>query len=184
MSDLSALAGPPTLRTKLPPAPSPARVETAPASLPDTLTDTLTDAIEAAETGPLGTRPGLLRMFRFAVIGSAGFVWDTGTTYATKGLIGLLPAALLAFVVAASVNWVANRLWTFRDRACVGSLARQWLLYMAANSLGFLLNRGTFTALVIASATCRDHPVIALAAGVVAGLGANFGLAHKVVFKG
>ncbi len=153
------------------------------ATLPDALVHTLNDAIVAAETGPLPARPGLTRLFRFAAIGSLGFVWDTLTTYATRHLIGLLPAALLAFVVAASLNWVANRLWTFRDRPCEGGLLRQWALYMAANSLGFLLNRGTFTALVLVFATCRAHPVIGLAAGAVAGLAANFGLSHRVVFR-
>ena len=152
-------------------------------ALPETMSGALAGAIQAAETGPLPARPGLTRMFRFGVIGSFGFVWDTATTYATKGLIGLLPAALLAFVVAATLNWVANRLWTFRDRTCHRSLARQWLLYMAANSLGFLLNRGTVAFLVLSSATCRAEPVIALAAGAVAGLAANFSLSHRLVFR-
>ena len=156
---------------------------TLPGTMSEALVDTLSGAIAAAETGPLPARPGLTRLFRFGVIGSFGFVWDTATTYATKGVIGLLPAALLAFVVAATLNWVANRLWTFRDRTCHRSLARQWLLYMAANSLGFLLNRGTVAFLVLSSAMCRSAPVIALAAGAVAGLAANFSLSHRVVFR-
>jgi putative flippase GtrA len=149
----------------------------------DSFAHTLGDAIVAAETGPLPARPGLSRLLRFAAIGSLGFVWDTATTYATRPLIGLLPAAMLAFVVAASLNWLANRLWTFRDCRCAGGVLRQWALYMAANSLGFLLNRGTFAALVLAVPACRAHPVIALAAGAVAGLGANFGLSQRVVFR-
>lgn len=183
MSDLSTLPG---HRTQRPSSQHPAAVASGACveMIPASLAPSLADAIEAAEAGPLGTTPAFTRLFRFAAIGSAGFVWDTATTYATKELIGLLPAALLAFVVAASLNWMANRFWTFRDRRGGGSLFRQWLLYMAANSLGFLLNRGTFTVLVVEFAACRAHPVIGLAAGAVAGLGANFGLAHKVVFKG
>ena len=154
-----------------------------PGTVSEALVETLSGAIAAAETGPLPARPGLTQLFRFGVIGSLGFVWDTATTYATRGLIGLLPATLLAFVVAATLNWVANRLWTFRDRTCHRSLVRQWLLYMAANSLGFLLNRGTVAFLVLSSATCRAEPVVALAAGAVAGLLANFSLSHRLVFR-
>lgn len=141
------------------------------------------EAIEAAETGPLGRAPGLTRLFRFAAIGSLGFVWDTGTVYATRGLLGLLPATILAFFVAASLNWLANRLWTFRDRRDGGSLLRQWALYMAANSLGFVLNRGTVAILVLSWTICREEPVLALAAGAFAGLAANFSLAHRYVFR-
>ncbi len=167
-----------------PPVHGAARPQTAfSAALPETVAEALAGAIEAAETGPLPAHPGLTRLFRFGVIGSLGFVWDTATTYAAKGLIGLLPATLLAFVVAATLNWVANRLWTFRDRPCHRSLFRQWLLYMAANSLGFLLNRGTVALLVLSSATCHARPVIALAAGAVAGLAANFSLSHRMVFR-
>lgn len=175
---------PPAFGSTLPPAAFAALPQPGfSAALPETMADALAGAIEAAETGPLPARPGLTRLFRFGVIGSLGFVWDTGTTYAAKGLIGLLPATLLAFVVAATLNWVANRLWTFRDRSCHRSLFRQWLLYMAANSLGFLLNRGTVAFLVLSSAFCHARPVIALAAGAVAGLAANFSLSHRVVFR-
>ena len=184
VSDLTAHARPATMtQTAFGKAAPAAFAGALPEVVTGALAETLSGAIAAAETGPLPARPGLTRLFRFGTIGCLGFVWDTGTTYAAKGLIGLLPATLLAFVVAATLNWVANRLWTFRDRSCNRSLARQWLLYMAANSLGFLLNRGTVAFLVLSSAMCRAEPVVALAAGAVAGLAANFSLSHRVVFR-
>ena len=140
-------------------------------------------AIEAAEIGPFGDRPSLPQFLRFGVVGCLGFVWDTSTVYLTRGTLGLLPAMMVGFVVAATMNWAANRLWTFRHAAGGGNLLRQWAFYMVANSLGFVLNRGTASALVLAFVACRAQPVLALAAGAGAGLAANFILSQRFVFK-
>ena len=140
-------------------------------------------AINAADIGPFGDRPSLPQFLRFGIVGSLGFIWDTSTVYLTRDLLGLLPAMMLGFFVAATLNWAANRLWTFRHALGDGSLVRQWALYMAANSMGFALNRGTASALVLAFAACRAQPVIALAAGAGAGLAANFVLSQRFVFK-
>ena len=140
-------------------------------------------AIEAAETGPFGSKPSLPQFLRFGVVGCVGFVWDTSTVYLTKASIGLMPAILLAFLVAATLNWALNRAWTFRHAPCDHSLPRQWALYMAANSLGFVLNRGTAYSLVLMSGVCRSQPILALAAGAGAGLFANFVLSQRFVFR-
>ncbi len=140
-------------------------------------------AIEAVETGPFGAKPSLPQFLRFGVVGALGFVWDTSTVYLTRATIGLMPAIMLAFLVAATLNWALNRAWTFRHTPCVHSLARQWALYMVANSLGFVLNRGTAAILVTAFVACREQPVLALAAGAGAGLAANFILSQRFVFR-
>lgn len=143
----------------------------------------LSAAIDAAERGPLGRAPGIERIARFGVIGCFGFVWDTSTVYLARAVIGLVPAILLGFFVAVTLNWVANRLWTFRDCADRSPLLRQWALYVAANALGFVLNRGTAMLLVLSVPLCHAVPVIALAAGAIAGLGANFTLSQLIVFR-
>lgn len=116
------------------------------------------------------------------MVGTLGFVWDTATVYAASPWIGLYAAGLVAYLVACTLNWLLNRLWTFRGHAHTGAL-RQWALFVASNSGGFVLNRGTFFALVAGVPLCRSVPVLAVAAGSLAGMFANFAAASRVVFR-
>ncbi len=122
------------------------------------------------------------QFLKFGAVGAVGFVFDTATVYATRGLIGIYGAGLLAYAVAASVNWALNRVWTFRGRGGTGAAHRQWLLFLAANLAGFALNRGTFAILVTFVPLCAAQPVLAVAAGAVAGMLVNFALNRSVVF--
>jgi len=118
---------------------------------------------------------------RFGIVGLFGLVWDTGTVYALRDIAGLYVAGTCGFLVSASINWVVNRLWTFRDRAHSSAYV-QWVKFLAANSIGFVFNRGTFFALVTFSAFCRQQPVVAIVAGSIAGLCFNFFLSKRYVF--
>ena len=124
----------------------------------------------------------LAQFLRFGVVGTFGFVIDTATVYATRGALGLYGAGAVAFLVAATANWWVNRVWTFRGLGG-GALHRQWAKFLAANSLGFVLNRGAYFILVTVSVLCAANPVIAVAAGSVTGLAANFTLSRRLVFR-
>ncbi len=121
------------------------------------------------------------QFLRFGTVGAFGFLIDTATVYGLRGVLGLYGAGLAAYVAAASVNWALNRRWTFRGR---GSLPahRQWARFLCANLAGFVLNRGTYAALVSAVPLCAAQPVVAVAAGALAGMGVNFSLSRWVVF--
>lgn len=123
----------------------------------------------------------LLQFFRFGVVGFVGFLVDTAVVYALKDRVGLIPAGLVAYLAAATATWAGNRAWTFAGPQA-GSAVRQWLLFLAANGVGFVLNRGTFTLLVLLVPLCAEYPVLAVLAGFAAGLGANFHLSRRVVF--
>ena len=56
-------------------------------------------------------------------------------------------------------------------------------MFIGANGLGFLLNRGTFLLLVEFVPLCAEQPVFAIAAGVGAGMLANFSLSRRLVFR-
>ena len=119
------------------------------------------------------------QILRFGLVGTVGFMVDTAVVYATRGLLGLYGAGALAFLVACTANWALNRRWTFRDRAA-GAPARQQLpRYVAANLIGFVLNRGTYALVVTYSALAAAQPVLATAAGAVAGMGLNFLLSRS-----
>jgi putative flippase GtrA len=118
----------------------------------------------------------------FGIVGMIGFVFDTATVYGLRGPLGLYGAGIVAYLVAATVTWGLNRLWTFSASART-PLLRQWLAFLSANFLGFLLNRGTYAVLVTVSALCARQPVIAIAAGVLAGMVTNFRLSRSLVFR-
>ncbi len=121
--------------------------------------------------------------FRFGCVGLCGFVFDTATVYATRYSLGLYGAGIVAYVVAATVTWLLNRIWTFRGRGA-GPAHLQWGLFLAVNLVGFVLNRGTYVAMIATMPVAAANPVIAIFAGMLAGMFANFALARSVVFRG
>jgi len=131
---------------------------------------------------PIYIPPVLAQFLRFGTVGTCGFVVDTGVVYATRGALGLYGAGLLSFLIAATATWALNRVWTFRGLS-TGALHHQWAKFLAANSLGFVLNRGAYFTLVTVSALCTANPVIATAAGSLTGMFANFTLSRRLVFR-
>ncbi len=119
---------------------------------------------------------------QFATVGVAGLMVDAVVVYSTRDWAGLYAAGLLSYLVAVTVTWALNRMWTFRGLG-QGSALRQWARFVVANLLGFVLNRGTYFTLVTVSPLCADQPIYAVAAGAVAGMFANFNLSRGVVFK-
>jgi putative flippase GtrA len=124
----------------------------------------------------------LTQFLRFGVVGTVGFIVDTATVYGLRHALGLYGAGMVAYVTGATGNWVLNRIWTFRGRGG-GPAHRQWAMFMVANLAGFVLNRGTYVALVTFFAAAADQPVIATAAGAVAGMFVNFSLSRRLVFR-
>ncbi|HTW29993.1 MAG TPA: GtrA family protein [Acetobacteraceae bacterium] len=124
----------------------------------------------------------LLQFMQFATVGLAGFAVDTAVVYSIRWQVGLYVAGLLSYVVAASVTWALNRAWTFRGRGS-GAVHRQWVLFLATNGAGAVLNRGVYMILIATTPICVVYPVIALFAGAVAGMSVNFVLSHRVVFR-
>lgn len=123
-----------------------------------------------------------LDFLRFGTVGAIGFMVDTAMVYATRAAIGLYWAGLLAYLAAASGNWLINRLWTFQGRGA-GTMHRQWALFLAANAIGFALNRGVYVGLISVSPLAFEHPILAIMGGTVAGMFLNFHLSRTVVFR-
>ena len=129
-------------------------------------------------------RVALVAQFiQFGVVGGIGFVADTAVVYALRGPTGLYVAGTAAYVVAVTVTWWVNRVWTFRGVVTSHGARQQWARYAVANLPGLVLNLGSYFALVTASAFCAANPVIAVAAGALAGMFANFTLSRALVFR-
>ena len=118
----------------------------------------------------------------FGTVGTLGFIVDTAVVYALRGSIGLYWSGLASYFVAATFTWTCNRLWTFRGSGS-GPAHRQWMRFLAANSLGFTLNRGAYMLLVTFVPLCAHEPVLATAAGAIAGMFVNFSLSRTLVFR-
>lgn len=131
---------------------------------------------------PSPARRALARQFlRFGAVGGIGFIVDTSVVYGLRGTIGIYAAGAVAYLAAASLNWALNRVWTFRGPHRM-PMHRQWAMFLATNLVGFVVNRGVFAALVTWSPFCNENPVVAIAAGVAAGMFINFAAARQVVF--
>lgn len=136
--------------------------------------------------------PALLVQFlRFGVVGTVGFVVDTAVLYAMLALgAGPYAGRIPAYLAAATTTWALNRRWTFRDtgrdagRNAGGAAGRQWAAFVVLNLGGFVLNYGTYAALVRFVPVVAAHPILGVAAGALAGMTGNFLLSRRFVFGG
>ena len=129
------------------------------------------------------SRTGMSESFiRFGIVGTMGFMWDTGTVYSLRNFTNLYVAGIFGFFVAATANWALNRLWTFRFHTHAAPHI-QWAKFLAANAIGFVFNRGAFFTLISISALCAQQPVLAIVAGSIAGLCFNYFLSKRLVFS-
>jgi putative flippase GtrA len=129
-----------------------------------------------------GHQTVIAEFFRFGSVGALGFLVDTATVYALAGALGLYGAGVIAYLVAASANWALNRVWTFRGRGR-GHAVWQWARFLVTNAGGFVVNRGVYAALIAFFPLVHAYPVLAVAAGAVAGMGLNFFSARRFVFR-
>jgi putative flippase GtrA len=114
----------------------------------------------------------------FALVGAAGFLVDAGVLLLLAKLLGMniYLARIISWLAAATSTWRLNRTLTFADHGA--PLLRQWLMFLATNAGGGLINMGVSLGLIAA----RVGPVLALACGALAGLLWNFLASRRFVF--
>jgi putative flippase GtrA len=127
------------------------------------------------------------RFLRFSVVGGCGFAVDVSVFFLLHDIAGLSAYAARPFSILAAMicTWLGNRLLTFHDRAAegMGAVFAEWLKFAAANTVGALLNYGTFAGLVGLAPQPFDNRYLALVAGTAVGLVFNFTLSKHVVFR-
>jgi Predicted membrane protein len=123
------------------------------------------------------------QFFRFALTGIAGFAVDASIVWLlTQFRIDAIIAQGVAFSVAVTVTWWLNRKFTFPHWAD-HRLLREWLRYVSANSLGAIVNNGVYVVLILTLSLMAHYPVLAVAAGSLAGLVFNFTASRALVFR-
>jgi putative flippase GtrA len=125
----------------------------------------------------------LVQFVQFGTVGTVGFLVDTAVVYAMRDWAGLYVAGTVAYAAAVTTTWWLNRVWTFRGLGNVGPRHRQWAKFVIATLPGLCLNLGSYFVLVTFVPVCATHPVIAIAAGAIAGMFANFVMSRAVVFR-
>lgn len=127
------------------------------------------------------------RFLRFAAVGAAGFIVNEAALWiALHGLrLNVYGGGIFSFLVAVTFTWWGNRVLTFAEHAAKGMRAtfKEWLSFVAANGLGFLVNYGVYATLIAAGPKPLNNPFVALAFGTIAGLLFNFMLSSRIVFR-
>jgi len=125
------------------------------------------------------------QFLRFSTIGAAGFVVDISILYLMLYMgLDLYSARVISFVAAATSTWIGNRLLTFRpDRKGGRKISGEWVVYLAAMTVGGLVNYGIYALLIGFFQLFHDHPWLAVAGGTGAGLLINFMLARRILYK-
>ncbi|MDP2832080.1 MAG: GtrA family protein [Pseudomonadota bacterium] len=124
------------------------------------------------------------QFFRFCVVGTIGFVVDAGSLYAIMWLFNWGPysSRLPSFLLAATATWFLNQSYTFTYTR-TESVFREWSRYVGYASIGGSLNYAVYVLCLLASDVARDHPIIGVAAGSIAGLMFNFSASRHLVFR-
>lgn len=124
-----------------------------------------------------------LRIIKFGFIGVIGFCVDSGVLLFGTKILNLDPysARIISYLAAATTTWLGNRLLTFADRPKT-PLAKQWLLFLSLNAVGFAVNYTTYAVLVASFAYIYANPTWAVAAGSLAGMVLNYVASTRVIF--
>ena len=126
----------------------------------------------------------IVQFLKFGIVGVIGFIVDVAVLMFATRVLGMGPYAgrVLSFVIAASTTWLCNRLFTFRGQGS-GHAGMQWARFVTVSAGGFVLNYGTYAALIASVPFVHAHLVLGVAAGSIAGMFFNFFFARKVVFR-
>jgi putative flippase GtrA len=128
------------------------------------------------------------QMLRFAMSGAAGYIVDSVVLYTAMAFgMGFLRGRLVSFACAVIATFVLNRRYTFAAQlqSTPGLRPPLWLefgRYLAAMALGGVLNLATYWLVLAVTPHFPALFALAVAAGSLAGMVANFASAKWWVF--
>ncbi len=82
----------------------------------------------------------ILKLLKFCIVGATGMVIDFGTTWLLKenARINKYVASSTGFILAASSNYLLNRIWTFQNKD--PRIAYQYLSFIVISLIGLGIN--------------------------------------------
>ncbi len=126
----------------------------------------------------------LYEIIKFGISGVAGFIVDASLVAILTQAFEQDPivAQIISFTVAVTVTWFINRHWTFAEHAS-DKWIHEWTRYVAANSIGAAVNNGVYAILVLTVTSFSETPVLAVAAGSIAGMVFNYTSSKFIAFN-
>ena len=109
------------------------------------------------------------QLFQFGVVGAVGYVVNLAVFTVLTLILDVehIPAAILAFCVAVSNNFLWNRVWTFRESAEGGHAGFQATRFFAVSLAGLAVNLAMLALLVdVLGASDIPSQAIAIAIAV------------------
>ncbi|WP_309881246.1 GtrA family protein [Caballeronia sp. LZ029] len=120
----------------------------------------------------------------FAFAGVIGFVVDSGVLYLMLWFgAGPYVGRLVSFLSAVFATWQINRRFTFTGARRARSVWREAYEYLLAMLVGGVFNYATYAATIRLLSDSPARPLIAVAAGSIAGMFVNFIIAKVWVFR-
>lgn len=128
-------------------------------------------------------RPWPIQLIRFALVGVFGFLVDAGSLQAYLAIMPghFFSGRAISYLAAASTTWALNARFTFGQPT--RSRFRQWRHFVLFNLSGGAVNYGVYAALIATEPFVGSHPALGVAIGSVSGLGVNFAVSRKFVFR-
>lgn len=123
--------------------------------------------------------------FKFALVGALGFIVDSTLMILLFEILhlDLAVARIVAFVCAASSNWLLNRVFTFADRDRRGRKTLQWTRFVISAVIAAIPNLGIFFLLMLVLPESLGYVLFAMCCGILAGYYCNYRLARGWVFN-
>ena len=115
------------------------------------------------------------------MVGTFAYVVDTAFLYLLAEFMPLVPARLIAFVIAVTTTFFLN-MWLTFEGLIDQSLLRSYVKYVSANSVGGVINLIVSTLLLIQGLPILSLPLVAVAFGSLSGLIANYTLSKRFIF--
>jgi putative flippase GtrA len=121
---------------------------------------------------------------KFSIVGGVAFASDAAVlqlmlnTFEISPVLARIPSATVAIII----TWLFNRSYTFSNTKNPNA-AKSFLAHLSATSIGFSINIGLYTALLIIFEHRNIQPLIALSVASAIGLFINFLLAKHWVFR-
>lgn len=124
-------------------------------------------------------------VLRFAIVGTLGFITDATVLTGLVAVAGWGPyeSRPVSFIVAISLTWLLNRLFTFARRAGPNR-RREYLRYLAVETVGVVINFAVYASVLHAEPRLEAYPAVALAAGSLVAMTFNFIGVRWLAFDG
>jgi len=119
---------------------------------------------------------------KFGSVGALGAVTNLAI-YSTLILLDVNYnlAAIAAFLVAVTQNFLLNKRWTFKDHDI--NVKHRFVKYLILNFASFMLNLVILNLVIHLFGTEKSTQIIAQALGILGAMSTNFIGSHIVVFK-